>query len=71
VELAPEQVLETVRAVIATVLPRANGPVRCAGLAVQRSTLVAWHRDSGQALAPALSWQDTRCRDLLRAFRAP
>jgi glycerol kinase len=68
VELAPEQVLETVRTVIGEVLPKASGPVRCAGLAVQRSTLVAWDRDSGRALAPALSWQDTRCRDLLRAF---
>ncbi|OOG23538.1 hypothetical protein B1C78_11010 [Thioalkalivibrio denitrificans] len=68
VELSPEQVLESVRTVIAKVLPQAAGQVRCAGLAVQRSTLVAWHRHSGEALAPALSWQDTRSRELLQAY---
>jgi glycerol kinase len=68
VELAPEQILDSVRAVIGAVLQNAAGPVRCAGLAVQRSTLVAWHRDSGEPLAPALSWQDTRSRGLLRRF---
>ena len=68
VELAPEQVLASVRAVISEVLPHASGPVRCAGLAVQRSTLVAWDRDNGEALAPAISWQDTRCSALLQRF---
>jgi glycerol kinase len=68
VELAPEQVLASVRAVIAEVLPHATGPVRCAGLAVQRSTLVAWDRDTGEPLAPAISWQDTRCSALLQRF---
>ena len=68
VELAPEQVLASVRAVIAEVLPHASGPVTCAGLAVQRSTLVAWERDSGEPLAPAISWQDTRCGELLQRY---
>jgi glycerol kinase len=68
VELAPEQVLASVRAVIAAVLPHATGPVSCAGLAVQRSTLVAWERNSGEALVPAISWQDSRCSDLLQRY---
>ncbi len=46
------------------------GDVACgacanAGLAVQRSTVVAWDRETGLPLAPALSWQDTRARDRL------
>ncbi len=68
VELAPEQVLASVRAVVAEVLPHASGPVTCAGLAVQRSTLVAWERSSGDPLAPAISWQDIRCAELLKRY---
>ena len=67
-ELAPEQVLASVRTVIAEVLKQAPGPVRCAGLAAHRSTLVAWERSSGEPLAPALSWRDSRCADLLQRF---
>jgi glycerol kinase len=42
-------------------LARAVGAeVSAAGLATQRSTVVAWDAGTGEALAPALSWQDTR-----------
>jgi glycerol kinase len=44
VKLSPEQILESVRTVIAKALPQAADRVRCSGLAVQRSTLVAWRR---------------------------
>ncbi len=37
-----------------------------AGLATQRSTVVAWDRNTGAALGPALSWQDTRTAPELR-----
>ena len=67
-ELAPEQVLASVRAVMAEVLPHAKEPVTCAGLAVQRSTLVAWERSSGEPLAPAISWQDSRCGPQLQHY---
>ena len=33
--------------------------IQACGIATQRSTALAWN-DSGQALSPALSWQDTR-----------
>ncbi len=38
-----------------------------AGLATQRSTVVAWDRETGQPLAPALSWQDTRGQPVMDA----
>ncbi len=34
--------------------------IQTAGLATQRSTLVCWERETGQALSPVLSWQDRR-----------
>ncbi|MBC2709648.1 MAG: hypothetical protein HGJ94_01125 [Desulfosarcina sp.] len=42
--------------------------VCCAGLATQRSSVVAWDRRNGNALAPLLSWQDRRCAKWLKQF---
>lgn len=39
--------------------------VRAAGLATQRSNIVCWDRVSGEALSPALSWQDRRAQHWL------
>jgi glycerol kinase len=39
-----------------------------AGLAVQRSSVVCWDRDSGRALSPVLSWQDRRHAGWLAAL---
>ena len=36
-----------------------EGPVAAIGLTCQRSTCLVWDRETGQALTPALSWQDT------------
>jgi glycerol kinase len=63
VEQDAEALLRSVQSVIADALRYARavgGQVQRAGLATQRSTVVAWNRQSGRALAPALSWQDTR-----------
>lgn len=40
-------------------LPAGVRPL-AAGLATQRSSLVCWHRQSGAALSPVISWQDRR-----------
>lgn len=42
--------------------------VGCAGLATQRSSVVAWDRRSGKALAPLLSWQDRRSAKWLNQY---
>lgn len=39
--------------------------VACAGLASQRSSIVAWNRMTGEPLTPVLSWQDRRAADYL------
>ncbi|MBL8863206.1 MAG: hypothetical protein JNK02_14515 [Planctomycetes bacterium] len=41
-------------------LGRRAGELSAAGLATQRSSVVAWDRARGAALAPVLSWQDRR-----------
>lgn len=39
--------------------------IRSAGLCTQRSTIVAWNRNNGCALSPAISWRDTRAQPLI------
>ena len=43
--------------------------VTSAGLATQRSSVVAWDRRTGKSLAPVLSWQDVRTRHWLESFK--
>lgn len=44
--------------------------VKSAALVTQRSTIVAWHRKTGKALSPAISWQDTRAHQYLSLFQS-
>lgn len=39
--------------------------IACAGLASQRSSIVAWNRETGEPLTPVLSWQDRRAAEYL------
>ena len=44
-------------------------PVESAALATQRSSVVCWDRQTGEALMPVLSWQDTRARAYLESLQ--
>ncbi|MBT8132624.1 MAG: hypothetical protein KJO35_10175 [Gammaproteobacteria bacterium] len=69
VEHDPEElidsILESVADVVANVKSQGQ-PIVQAGLATQRSSIVCWDRETGAALSPVISWQDTRAADLLR-----
>jgi len=61
IEQDPEELVQSLRTAIQDACEARDGPViLAAGLATQRSTVVAWSRSSGRALADALSWQDRR-----------
>ncbi len=63
VEQDPHAIVAATRGVIQQVMDEAAGAglvPNSAALATQRSTVLAWDRHSGEALSPALSWQDTR-----------
>ena len=67
IEQDAREIATTMRDVITSVL--ADGQVRqrgvaFAGLATQRSSVVAWDRRTGEPLAPLLSWQDRRAAEL-------
>lgn len=62
IEHDPEELVRSLQQAIATVcaaLP-AGQRIRAAGLATQRSSMVCWHRHTGAALSPVISWQDRR-----------
>jgi glycerol kinase len=71
VEQDPNQVVASLRqaaeAAIQQLDPAQRERVQVCGLSCQRSSLVCWDRDSGVALSPILSWQDTRAADWLAA----
>ncbi len=51
--------------IISTPEVRQRG-IACAGLASQRSSVVAWNRKTGEPLTPVLSWQDRRAEAYLK-----
>lgn len=63
VEQDAAELLASVRRVLRAALDQASTSaveITAAALATQRSTIVAWDQASGEPIAPALSWQDTR-----------
>ncbi len=73
VEHDPQQLIDTLQRAADDALAElgaAAANVVAAGLATQRSSIVCWDADSGAALTPVLSWQDTRAADWLAKFDA-
>jgi glycerol kinase len=72
VEQSPEEILDSLNAVLGEVLEHPRIDPACitsAGLATQRSSVLAWDRCTGRALSPVLSWQDTRISTEFAALR--
>lgn len=72
VEQNPNEIVQATRKVVRAALAHARDRqdrIVSAGISTQRSTVLAWDARSGKALTPALSWQDTRARSLLRDKR--
>lgn len=71
VEHDPKQLVESLRSAahdVVTQLGSSATRLVAAGLATQRSSIVCWQRDSGVALSPVISWQDTRAAEWLDTF---
>ncbi|MGH7895225.1 MAG: FGGY family carbohydrate kinase, partial [Candidatus Binatia bacterium] len=68
VEQDPEALWQSVVAAGRAALAQAREPVVAIGLANQGETVLAWDRDSGQALSQAISWQDRRAFGVCEAL---
>ncbi len=65
IEVDAEAVADAVEELLGPLLK--EGPVGAIGLTCQRSTCLIWDRESGHAMTPAISWQDTS--EVVRAER--
>jgi glycerol kinase len=71
VEHDAEALIESLEDAVGEVLDQADAAglvFRAAGLAIQRSSVVCWNRQTGAALSPVLSWQDRRNASWLAAL---
>jgi glycerol kinase len=70
IEQDPEEILESITSVIKQLNAEKLSRTVFCGLATQRSTIVAWHIDTGKSLNPAISWQDRRSNEDLQQFNS-
>ena len=71
IEQSPVEILDSLQAVVKEILQQPGidaARIGSAGLATQRSSVLAWDRVTGRALSPVLSWQDTRSAANLEAL---
>ena len=71
VELNANEVIQSISSSIKQVLEHLGDKkdqIISAGLATQRSNIVCWNKETGEALSPVISWQDRRNTDWLEQF---
>ena len=68
VEQVPADVVNSIRELLNEVVAKLGSDLArldAAALVTQRSSLVCWHRQTGEPLSPVISWQDTRAAGYL------
>ncbi len=73
VEQDPEELVASLKAAISEAvdaLGQRADRIAGAGIATQRSSMVCWDRETGEALSPVISWQDRRAHEWLTRFSA-
>lgn len=71
VEHQPQELLDSISNAIEDVINQLGDQasnIKQAGLATQRSNVVCWNKNSGEALSPVISWQDVRDHQALKEF---
>jgi len=64
------EILTSLQTLLERLEPAQISAIKSCGLCTQRSTVVAWHRKTGQVLSPALSWRDLRAQQLINQLKA-
>lgn len=70
VEHDPTALADTARRALDEVLAAAGTEVAALGIVSQRATVVAWDARTGEALGPAISWQDRRTTERVETLLA-
>jgi glycerol kinase len=64
VEANPDEILGSVKETVKKALKSSKVEITACGITNQRETVVVWDRVSGEAIYPAIIWQDRRTSDL-------
>ncbi len=59
------EILDSIQSLLNKLPADLSHRIKQCGLCTQRSTIVAWHRLTGEALAPAISWRDLRAQPFI------
>ena len=71
IEQNPEKILASIYYCIDSLQQQGKlEHISSAALITQRSTIIAWNKQSGKALSQAISWQDTRASSFLKPLQA-
>jgi len=72
VEHSADELLQSINTAVDEVLKQlgslANN-IASAGLATQRSNIVCWNKNTGEALSPVISWQDVRAHEFIKSLK--
>lgn len=63
-----ESVNKAIRHAVDAVDKAGDFTIASAGLATQRSSIVCWDRNTGEAISPVISWQDRRAAAWMESF---
>lgn len=69
VEADPDEILDSVKETVNTVLDISEVEIDACGITNQRETVVVWDRSSGKPIYPAIVWQDRRTSDLCNELK--
>ncbi len=72
VEHNPQELLLSINEAIEDVIKKLGDKAKtiaAAGLATQRSNVVCWNKDTGEALSPVISWQDVREHQWVKSLK--
>ncbi len=69
IEQDPVELLNSIKSVIKKLDADKLSQTLFCGLATQRSTVIAWHANTGLPISPAISWQDRRSNKDLQQFK--
>lgn len=69
VEHDPNAIWNSVLVALAQARATAAGAIAAVGITNQRETVVVWDRETGEAVGPALVWQDRRTTDACEELR--
>ncbi len=65
-----DELVQSLQTLLQRLDPQLTPNIQSCGLCTQRSTVVAWHKQTGMALSPAISWRDLRAQPLINSLEA-